>query len=48
MQWGFDEDWITKIILKFIFNWLIVSIIVALYVIKIYYLSKIVDKHVWF
>jgi hypothetical protein len=45
---AFDEDLITEIIMKLIFNWLILCIVVTFYVIKIYYYPKIIDMHVWF
>jgi hypothetical protein len=49
LQQGFDEDLITKIIMKLIFNWLnFFGIVVAFYVIKFYYCPKIVDMQIWF
>jgi len=47
LQYNFDEGLITKIMMKLLFNWFF-CIIVALYVIKIYYYRKIIDMHVWF
>jgi hypothetical protein len=45
LQQGFNN----KNIMKLISNWLIFfGIVVAFYVIKIYYCPKIVDMHVWF
>jgi hypothetical protein len=49
LQQGFDENFITKIIMKLFFNWIILfGIVVAFYVMNIFYYPKIIDMHVWF
>jgi len=50
LQLGFDEDLITKIIMKVFFNWLLFLFYFGFFfnVIKIYCCPKIEDMHVWF
>jgi hypothetical protein len=48
LQQGFDEDLITKIIMKLISNWLICLYCFAFYVRFFFYCPKIIDMHVYF